>query len=229
MGLRLEQIFPWGRSLEEYIQMFNLTVNDLQSKIIDCASGPASFNAEMTKLGYNVISCDPIYQFSADEIASRIEETCPVMLQGVEANRHKFVWKIYQSPQHLVETRMAAMQQFVTDFSLGLQQGRYKQEALPTLSFNSGRFDLALCSNLLFTYSDQLSLEFHLAAITEMCRVANEVRIFPLLVNMTGETSPFLEPVIQELDARGYGVKIKNVPYEFQQGGNQLLQVIKRK
>jgi len=226
MGLRLEQVVPWGRSLGEYIQMFNLTASDLQRKILDCAGGPASFNTEMTQKGQSVISCDPIYQFSVNEIARRIEETYPVVLQRVEVNRQRCVWKMYQSPEHLGQVRMAAMHQFLADFPQGLQQGRYRQVALPTLPFDSRQFDLALCSHLLFTYSDQLSLEFHLAAIAEMCRVATEVRIFPLLVNMTGETSPFLQPAIQELKARGYSVQIKEVPYEFQQGGNQLLQVL---
>ncbi|MDF5728256.1 MAG: SAM-dependent methyltransferase [Rhizonema sp. PD38] len=224
MGLRLNQIVPWGRSLQEYVQMFALSGDDLQRKILDCAGGPASFNAEMKQLGYHVISCDPIYQFSASEIERRVEETYPIMLKGVEANQQKFIWTMMRSPEHLCQVRMAAMRQFSTDFTQGLQEGRYFVEVLPNLSFDTQQFDLALCSHLLFTYSDQLSMEFHLAAIKEMCRVASEVRIFPLLVNMTAEISPFLQPVMRELEAQGYSVEIRQVPYEFQQGGNQLLQ-----
>jgi hypothetical protein len=85
-------------------------------------------------------------------------------------------------------------------------------------------FDLALCSHFLFTYSDHLSEEFHLDAILEMCRVAREVRIFPLL-KISGEVSPWLQPVIGELVARGYGVERMPVSYEFQKGGNQMLRV----
>jgi hypothetical protein len=58
-----------------------------------------------------------------------------------------------------------------------------------------------------------------------MCRVAKEVRIFPLLVSFSGETSPLLQPVINELQQRGYKVEIEQVPYEFQKGGNKLLRV----
>jgi hypothetical protein len=58
----------------------------------------------------------------------------------------------------------------------------------------------------------------------EMCRVAKQVRIFPLL-NISGEPSPFVEPVTEELEKQGYTVLLKQVPYEFQKGGNQLLQV----
>ncbi len=223
--MRLEKVVPWGRSLSEYCQMFDLTAADLESKILDCGGGPASFNAEMTQLNKSVVSCDPLYQFSVDEISQRIDQTYPIVIKTTEVNRDNFVWTTIQSPEQLGQIRMASMQRFLEDFPFGLQQRRYLSASLPTLPFDSRQFDLALCSHFLFLYSDQLSLAFHLASIVEMCRVAPVVKIFPLLVNMTGETSPFLEPVMQELTAQGYSLKIKQVPYEFQKGGNQLLQV----
>jgi len=225
MGLKLENVVPWGRSLQEYMQMFHLSERDLQLAILDCASGPASFNSEMTAKGYKVISCDPLYQFTAEEIAKRIQETYPTVMAGVQANQNQFVWRDIQSPEQLGEVRMAAMLKFLEDFPSGLQAGRYLPHALPVLPFQTSQFDLALCSHFLFTYSDQLSADFHLKSIGEMCRVAKEVRIFPLLVNMTGELSPLLQPVISELQKRGCQVEIRQVAYEFQQGGNQLLQV----
>jgi len=76
---------------------------------------------------------------------------------------------------------MAAMQAFLDDYELGKRQGRYVNAELPTLPFENGTFHLALCSHFLFLYSTQLGEAFHRAAIHEMCRVAVEVRIFPLL------------------------------------------------
>lgn len=225
MGLRLDQIVPWGRSLSEYIQMFDLTESDLQSKILDCGSGPASFNVEMTQLGQSVTSCDPIYQFSTEQIQQRINQTYDVILTKVEATQDNFVWTNFRSPEEMGQSRMNSMQKFLADFDLGLQQKRYLNVELPKLPFADREFDLALCSHLLFLYSDQLSLEFHLSSIVEMCRVAPEVRIFPLLLNMTGEPSPFIEPVMDSLKERGYQVNLRQVPYEFQRGGNQMLQV----
>ncbi len=224
MGLKLEQVVPWGRSLEEYSRMFDLRENDIQGQILDCAAGPASFNVQMTRQGHKVISCDPVYQFSVSEIARRIEETYPIIINGLIANQDKYVWQDIQSPTQLGEIRMAAMQQFLEDFPLGLEQGRYRTDELPTLPFDASQFDLALCSHFLFTYSDHFSIAFHLEAIMEMCRVAKQVRIFPLL-NISGEPSPFVEPVTEELEKQGYTVLLKQVPYEFQKGGNQLLQV----
>ncbi|GAB4196352.1 MAG: SAM-dependent methyltransferase [Coleofasciculaceae cyanobacterium] len=228
MGLKLEKVIPWGRSLAEYIRMFDLTAEQLKMIILDCAGGPASFNAEMTRQGYNVISCDPVYQFSADEIAQRIQETYPILINGVKANWENYTWQDIQSPEEMGRIRMSAMQQFLKDFPFGLQQGRYVIGELPMLPFDTKQFDLALCSHFLFTYSDLLSLEFHLASIQELCRVAGEVRIFPLL-NISGEISSLLLSVIKELAAQGYNWEIQQVPYEFQKGGNQLLRVWRTK
>lgn len=225
MSFKLENVVPWGRSMDEYVRMFDLSPDELKLKILDCGGGPASFNCEMNRQGYKVVSCDPIYQFTADEIAQRIRDTCQKMIDGVRVTYDSFVWQNIQSPEHLGEVRMAAMKKFIEDFPVGIKEGRYVTDELPNLSFNSSQFDLALCSHLLFTYSDQLSIDFHLASIREMCRVAKEVRIFPLLVSFSGETSPLLAPVINKLQELKYKVEIMQVPYEFQKGGNELLRV----
>ena len=51
MPICYDDIKPWGRSYQEYLEMFNLTVVELDLKILGCADGPASFNAEMNKQG----------------------------------------------------------------------------------------------------------------------------------------------------------------------------------
>jgi hypothetical protein len=221
MGLTLDQIVPWGRSLEEYIRMFGLTERDRQQSILDCGGGPASFNAEMTRQGSSVITCDPIYQFSKDAIEQRIQQTYPVILQGVQQNHDDYVWTELQSPERLCEIRLNTMSIFLSDFELGLRQGRYITAELPQLPFGDRQFDLALCSHLLFTYSAQLSEAFHLSAIFELCRVATEVRLFPLLT-VSGEPSPYLPTLKSALTAAGYRVEERTVPYEFQRGGHQM-------
>jgi hypothetical protein len=57
----IDNIYPWGRSFDEYRKMFTLTDEDLNLKILGCADGPASFNAEMRQRGKEVVSCDPLY------------------------------------------------------------------------------------------------------------------------------------------------------------------------
>lgn len=204
--------------------MFDLAPQDLDGKILDCAAGPASFNAEAAQKGYRVTSCDPLYRFTAEEIADRIADTYENVVAGAKANRDRYVWDEIDSPERMGEVRMAAMRHFLKDFPPGLEKGRYRADKLPSLEFDDGEFDLALSSHFLFTYSEQLSTDFHVAAIEEMCRVAGEARIFPLL-NYDGWPSRLLRPVVNELRARRYRAETQRVSYEFQKGGNRLLSV----
>jgi hypothetical protein len=204
--------------------MFDLSPQDLDGKILDCAAGPASFNAEATQQGYRVTSCDPIYRFTVEEISNRIDETYDTVVTGAKANLDRYVWEEIGSPDHIGEARMAAMRRFLEDFPPGLEKGCYRADELPSLGFGDGEFDLALSSHFLFTYSEQLSADFHVAAIEEMCRVADKVRVFPLL-NYDGKPSRLLHPVVSKLRARGYRTETQRVSYEFQKGGNRLLSV----
>ena len=54
MSVRLDHIVPWGRSLDEYRLMFNLTESELGSTILGCGDGPASFNAEIIRVNYEL-------------------------------------------------------------------------------------------------------------------------------------------------------------------------------
>jgi hypothetical protein len=225
LPVTLEQVLPWGRSFDEYVRMFDLRVFDLDSNVLDCAAGPASFNAAMRASALKVISCDPIYRFSEADIAKRIEETYPLILEKTRQSRANFLWNETKSPEYLGEIRMAAMKRFLADFSGGLAEGRYCVAELPFLPFPERQFDLALCSHFLFTYSDLLPLEFHVEAIRELCRVARETRIFPLLPNFGDGRSPHVDKVTGWLRTEGYRYEITRVPYEFQKGGNEMLRV----
>ena len=52
--------------------MFSLTEGDLKKTILGCSDGPASFNAELTARGGDVISVDPAYQFDTLSLKKRI-------------------------------------------------------------------------------------------------------------------------------------------------------------
>jgi hypothetical protein len=224
MGFSLEKVVPWGRSLEEYTAMFALSGKDKQKHILGCGDGPASFNAELTKEGGNVISIDPIYQFQAEEIQKRIDETYSKVMEETEKNQNEFVWKNIKNPEELGQTRMKAMKLFLEDYPTGLKEKRYMPEELPKLPFKDKEFDIALCSHFLFLYSEQLPLDFHIQSIKELCRVAKEIRIFPLL-ELGAVKSRHINATIEILEKNGYKCKQKKVPYEFQKGGNEMLLV----
>ena len=220
----LDQVVPWGRSYEEYRQMFALTDADLQSSILGCADGPASFNTEATRRGTRVVSFDPLYRYDVSQIRDRIVATSEQVLEQTRQNAGEFVWDTISSVEHLGTVRMAAMQAFLADFDAGRRQGRYVEAELPSVPFPDASFDLAVCSHFLFLYTAQLTEAFHQAAAIELCRVAREVRIFPLLA-LGGRPSPYVERVADASRRRGYDVAIEVVPYEFQRGGNQMMRI----
>jgi hypothetical protein len=219
----LDQVVPWGRSFDEYRRMFALTEDDLDLTMLGCGDGPASFNAEATRRGRRVVSCDPIYRFEKPEIQDRIAATFDQIVDQVRRNAHEFVWQEgIRTVEELGQVRMAAMRLFLDDYDEGKAAGRYVAAELPVLPFGDAAFDVAVCSHFLFLYSSQLGEAFHRAAVQEMCRVAVEVRIFPLLA-LGGDRSPFVDVCLQDLRDRDYDASIETVPYEFQRGGNQMM------
>ncbi len=222
MAIRYENIVPWGRSYGEYLRMFRLNENDLCGRILGCGDGPASFNCEMARRGMKMISADPLYKFTMREIKERIRSTFEEIINQTYRNRGKFIWKDIPSIKELGEMRMKAMKKFLEDYEKGKIESRYVDAELPELPFKDLEFDLALCSHFLFLYSYNLTLEFHIASIREMCRVAKEVRVFPLL-DVEGLISPYLDRVIETFKGDGKSVSVETVDYEFQKHGNRML------
>ncbi len=225
MAFTLDQIVPWGRSYEEYVSMFSLDASSLNLSILGCADGPSSFNAGFTRRGGEIISADPLYRDDRAQIAKRIKDTQNMVLDQTRQNEHNFVWSTIHSVPELERIRMSAMHEFLDDFEKGLEEGRYVADALPSLSFSDKQFQLALCSHFLFLYGEHLHYDFHLDSVREMCRVAHEVRIFPLLT-LGSKPSPYVGPLIRELNGMGYKAEIVRVEYEFQRGGNEMLQIV---
>ena len=220
--MELSEVVPWGRSFEEYRQMFCLTEEDLGKRILGCGDGPACFNAELTQAGGQVVSADPVYQFSAAQIRSRIQSVYPQIMEQVTCRTQDFVWKHIRDPQHLGETRMNSMNKFLEDYEPGCRAGRYIEAGLPQLPFDDKEFDLALCSHYLFLYSEQVDYDQHIQSMRELCRVATEVRVYPLL-SLNNEPSPHVQPVLQDLNSMGIQASLSQVPYEFQNGATQML------
>ena len=223
--MELSKVVPWGRSLNEYKEMFSLSDSDLKKRIIGCGDGPACFNAELSKVANNIISIDPIYQFSAKEIRSRINEVYPQVMEQVSKNKGDYVWKNIANVEAMGNVRMDAMQAFLNDYEQGKKTGRYINASLPTLPFKNTEFELALCSHYLFLYSEHVSQEQHIQSMKELCRVASEVRVYPLLSIANNQVSPHLKPVISALKESGFNASLVPVEYEFQKGATEMLVV----
>lgn len=224
MVVKLKEVVPFGRSLDEYSKMFDLSSADLQQRIIGIGDGPASFNAEGTIEGSNITSVDPIYQFDGAEIKQRFDAVVDNIINQVIATPDNWIWNYHKNPQELKARRIKTLEIFLQDYNLGKNTDRYLAQELPNLDFPDRSFDLALCSHFLFLYSAHYEQNFHFAAIKEMLRISKEIRIFPLLTLMQ-ETSPYLDFIVDEFSNLGYFVAIKQVPYELQPGGNKMLMI----
>ena len=181
MAFKLDSVVPWGRNLEEYKLMFGLDDRDMTKKIAGFGDGPACFNCEMTNTGGNVVSFDPIYQFSKEEIEERIEEVRITVMQQMRENMDNYVWTQIKDLDELEHIRMSAMKKFLSDYEQGKKEGRYVFHELPArLPYEPESFDIGLSSHFLLMYTS-LGYDFHIQSITEMLRVCKEVRIFPIV------------------------------------------------
>ena len=158
LAFDLGRAVPWGRNRVEYLAFFDLLGLEPGTRILDCGSGPSSFNAEMTALGFPVVSADPLYAYSKAAIARRIAEARASIMARVKDEAVRFVWDDYGSPEGLERTRLSAMKFFLEDYEEGRAEGRYVDACLPELPFDDGAFDLALSSHFLLLYSDQHGL-----------------------------------------------------------------------
>ena len=87
-----EDVLPWGRTRAEYACFFDLADLASSTRLLDCGGGPSSFNAEMTHLGFDVISADPLYARSKAAIAGRIEIARETVMAEVRTNPGRFDW-----------------------------------------------------------------------------------------------------------------------------------------
>ncbi len=224
MPFTLSEVVPWGRSYDEYIAMFSLSPAELQQRILGCGDGPASFNSILTRQNGSVVSVDPLYAYTAEQIKTRIDQTYDTVLGETRRNKHEFVWERISSVEELGRIRMAAMNEFIKDYERGKREKRYINAGLPRLPFDDKTFDIALCSHFLFLYSEQLTEEFHVESIRELCRVAQTVKIFPVL-ELGSVRSRHLAAVMHRLKREDIRARLTEVAYEFQKGGNEMLVV----
>ncbi len=222
MALQLDDFLITGRTFEEYSAFFDLDIEELEHKrVLDCPSGVSSFVATANRQGIAAEGCDMIYRFARADIVHQGELSIDkIYADTTWMQGHNLAF--YGSIEGHRSFREQALAGFKGDHNLQ----RYRYETLPSLSYADDSFDLLLSSHLLFVYDDRLDLDFHIKTITEMLRVAREVRIFPLIDFMnsrrdeTENLSPFVKAVMAHFNA-----EIIAVDFEFQPGGNAMMRL----
>ncbi len=221
MAFKLDSVVPWGRNLDEYKLMFNLSDSDMLKKIAGFGDGPASFNYQATLHGYSVTSFDPIYRFTKEDLSKRIEEVRITVMQQMKENMDNYVWTNIKNLEELENVRMSAMHLFLSDYEQGKKEERYISYELPErLPYKDNTFDIGLSSHFLLMYTD-LGYDFHIKAMSEMLRVCKEIRIFPI-VDLDANKTDLISNVIDYFKGH-YNIEIGNTQYEFQKGDNKLL------
>ena len=125
MTMTLDRVLLWGRPFWEYLQMFSLSKEDLDKRILDCAGGPASFNDDLTKLGGRIVSIDPAYRLPPEEIRSQIGEAHKVIRRFLSENRDFYSLDIYDnSVDEYCQVHLASMDDFLSDLPAGKLEGR---------------------------------------------------------------------------------------------------------
>ena len=207
-----------SRSYAEYEAMFDLT--ELPESVLDCCAGGASFTAEAAARGVDAIAADPAYELEPAELVDTVRRSLPATSGIIDEHSGSFVWNWYGTPERKDQYRIEAADAFLQDVSVAPE--RYVAAGLPELPFGDRRFELVLCSHLLFTWADRYDRDWHLASLRELIRVSNhEVRIFPLVMLGAGDSVPYLPELLEALD--GVTWEIRKVPYEFQVGANEML------
>jgi SAM-dependent methyltransferase len=207
-----------SRSYAEYEAMFDLT--ELPGSVLDCCAGGAGFTAEAAARGADAIAVDPAYELPAAELVDTVRRSLPATAGIIDEHAGSFVWNWYGTPTRKDEMRIEAADRFLQDVSIAPE--RYVPGSLPELPFEDRRFDLVLCSHLLFTWADKYDRDWHLAALRELVRVSrSEVRVFPLVQQGAGEPVAYLPELLTELTE--VTAEIRTVPYEFQVNADKML------
>lgn len=216
-----------SRSYAEYLAMFGLDDEDLDGGVVDVSAGGSSFVAGCWERGLPALAVDPVYDQPHSELAVYGRDAIDAGHAIIADHPDRFVWDYYENLEERRAVRAESASHFLADIQANPQ--RYVAGELPHLPLRTGAVRLALCSHLLFTWSDLLDEAWHLAAVRELLRVAGqEVRLFPLVTAGSGDAVPYLDNLVATLE-REDGVRChrQRVGYEFQRGGNTTL-VIER-
>lgn len=212
----------WMYDFSDYQQMYDLTQHELSKSLFDFSAGISSFNAEATKQGLHVISADSLYALSENEMRAYAQRIFQNNVAHLEAAPERLKDPTQANIDRIRQAWKKTEDSFLQDYVKGQSEKRYQVTKLPVLSYKSHQFDLALCTDYIFYHS--FSTHEIAAGVKELCRIAAEVRIFPLL-DSAGKTSDELGPLMLFLQQNHFGVEVREVPYKTLRGSNAMLRI----
>jgi hypothetical protein len=238
---KFDTVAFFGRSLAEYVEMFNLNLDELKGKkVLDCPSGPASFVAEANKLGIDVTGVDPVYENDFESMITHGRDSIELGMAKSMKVTHLFHTEGDPDREIFKKEKLTALNRFSEDYPNGFKSHRYLVAKLPNLPFADKSFDIALSSYLLFFYADTkdggvidestFDYDFHIASILELIRVTkNEIRIYPLCAPNVNDSQSkakiFVDKIISDLNSRKIKTEIVPVKYKDVRGAETMLRL----
>ena len=239
---RSPQVMLVGRGLEpEYRLMFDLDLSTLakDTKILDVASGVASFNADMRARGFNnITSVDPIYALPLEQIL-KAADTFLADFQTKFSNPEVSyqskdgadpAWLVnspiseIDTPSKLLAVRRNSLESFSADFRARGDEA-YVRSQLPNLNGVRGQYDLILCGNFLMAYTRE-NVEMTVASIERMAELLSpkgQIRIYP-----GGEAFREVEETIrQRLFEKNIFLESKKSQHSFVKGWDCMYEITK--
>ncbi|MGQ3890392.1 hypothetical protein [Legionella sp. CNM-4043-24] len=220
----MSDLVLWGHHLDDYLEMFDLSPDDLKGNILEFGSGPSAFQTEAGGQGISCVSCDPLFALDEATLHSKAVLVFADRAERVRCKATEFDFSRYAGFDGFLAWRQAGMDAFFADYAAGKKEKRYQAIRDLHLPFADFTFDLALSSHYLFGELDNQDLDFHVQMIRELARVAREVRIFPL-GDFNGQMSALTGPVLLALQQENYGVEVRSIRYHLQAKGNAMLRV----
>lgn len=220
----MRKLVLWGHSVDEYREMFDLSQEDMNARILEYGCGPGAVNAQQFHEEHQVVSCDPLFVLDKDTLLSKAIMIFAQMADEIRQQQAQFDFSQYGGLEPFIAQRKKGMDAFFADYEQGKAEGRYYGAVDYHLPYPDFSYDFALSSHYLFADLDDQTVDFHLNVIRELARVAKEVRIFPL-IDREGQTSDFLGPVLLQLQQEGYGVEVREVDFHLHQPENAMLRV----
>jgi hypothetical protein len=206
---------------EDYCKMFALDEILLQRKIIDFPGAFSSFNATAHQKDQSVVSLDGLYDLGTAMIENVVSQQKQIWINHV--SQMSGTPDLFPIAQEKFAKFKLSSDLFLDDYTNGKEQQRYQAgDSESKLPFDDHSFQLALCSHWLF--KQDFDLKQTIDFIDELCRVAGEVRIFPIN-NAKYEAPEFLGHLMANYQTRGFQISCIAIEFDKHETGSAMLSI----
>ncbi|OJX90048.1 MAG: hypothetical protein BGO90_06540, partial [Legionella sp. 40-6] len=146
----MRKLVLWGHNVDEYREMFALSAEDMNARILEYGCGPNAVNTQQFHRKHEVVSCDPLFVLDKDTLYSKSVMIFAQMVEDIKEVQDQFDFSRDGSLEQLVHQRQRGLEEFFADYEQGKKEGRYYGAADYHLPYPDFSFDFALSAHYLF-------------------------------------------------------------------------------